>query len=243
MVVDNTPKHTFVPLPQQSAIDAANANAMAAIVLAGGMSQRMGKVNKLLLNYDGQSFLQQTVTALTRAGVGEVVVVLGHESEHMRQQLAKLPAAPNQSVRWVDNDNYEQGQMTSVNCGLAALNGSKGGVLICLGDQPLINAVHIRQLIAAFESREKGKQIIVPIHQGQRGNPVVLSEYVREQVIQGSSRPGCRRFIDNNPELVSMLAVEDEAFISDIDTPDEYNALNAKYDKNNRARSTDSFKK
>lgn len=218
-------------LPSESAVKVANADAMAAIVLGGGMSQRMGKPNKLLLNHKGRSFLQHAVIALTEAGVSEVVVVLGHDSEYTRQQLVDLPALPKQqSVRWVVNTQYEQGQMTSVNCGLAALSGSKEGVLICLGDQPLINAGHIRQLIVAFENRENGKQIIVPFYQEQRGNPVILSELVCEQVLNGVSRPGCRRFIDSNPELVSKLSVEDEAFIFDIDTPEEFIALNLKYD-------------
>lgn len=203
------------------------AHNMAAIVLAAGVSQRMGEQNKLLLNFNGQTFLQRTLCSLCDAGLAEVVVVLGHESEQVQQQLIDfpLPIGTDQIVRSVVNPDYARGQMTSVNFGLENLTGNKEGVLICLGDQPLITASHIQELISAFEHREISKQVIVPMFNAQRGNPVVISELARQQVLAGESRPGCRHFIDNNPTLVSLLPVNDAAYITDVDTPEEFRAL------------------
>lgn len=201
------------------------ANNMAAIVLAAGVSKRMGEENKLLKKFAGQSFIQCVVRAVCDAGVSEVVVVLGYERKQIQQQLDELTQNGYQRVRSVVNPDYEQGQMTSVTCGLEALVATTDGVLICLGDQPLLTASHIQDLVAAFESRKKGQQVIVPMFENQRGNPVVISEQVRQQVLVGESRLGCRRFIDDNPDLVTILAVNDAAYITDIDTQEEYRAL------------------
>jgi len=203
-----------------------NAYNMAAIVLAAGLSRRMGELNKLLLKFEGQTFLQQAVGALTEAGVGEIIVVLGHDSKLMREQLFDQSETPDQSIDWVLNPDYSQGQMTSVNCGLAALSGNKDGVLICLSDQPLLTHFHIRLLVDAFETRQPGKEVIVPTFSSQRGNPVVISEGARNQVLAGNNVAGCRHFIDNNPGLVTMLPVEDNAFITDIDTIEDFRQLN-----------------
>ena len=203
----------------------ANAKNMAAIVLAAGLSQRMGVENKLLLSFGGQSFLQRMICSLLDAGVAEIVVVLGHDQQRIQRQLDGLPNITNQKIAAVVNPDYLQGQMTSVNCGLKALVGDKEGVLICLGDQPLITVSHIQALVTAFEKREPGKQVLVPVYNDQRGNPVVVSEWVRQQVLLGESRLGCRRFIDNNPELVTKWAIDDTAYITDIDTPEEYRTL------------------
>lgn len=208
-----------VNVSSNTALEPVNPDTFAAIVLAGGVSQRMGESNKLLLTFDGQSFIQRAVAALTGAGVSNVVVVLGHESEPTREQLRGL------NVRTVVNPYYEQGQMTSVQCGLSALATKQQAVLICLADQPLIQSSHIEQLLNAFANRPEGKEVVVPLCQQQRGNPVVISEGVRMRVLDGGRHPGCRRFIDANPELVSWLSVDDEAFITDIDTPEEYQGL------------------
>ena len=213
-------------LGQRDAVSNSNAANMAAIVLAAGVSKRMGKDNKLLLTFDGQSFLQRAIVSLCGAGVAEVVVVLGYECEQVQQQLVELPSICEvTNVRSVVNPVYANGQVTSVNCGLENLTGEKEGVFICLGDQPLITAAHIEELAKAFESREAAKQVIVPVYKGQRGNPVVISELARQQVLAGQSRLGCRRFIDGNPHLVTMLPVNHRAYTTDIDTPEEFRAL------------------
>lgn len=202
-----------------------NTNDMAAIVLAGGLSKRMGRANKLLLPLADRTFLQNAVYAVWDAGVGEVIVVLGHDCEKTQLQLVDLPERSGQSVRWVVNADYAQGQATSVHCGLKALRENKIGVLICLADQPLISTVHIHELTASFASREVGKQAVVPFYNGQRGNPVVVSKDVRRRVLEDKSQVGCRSFIDSNPDLVTKMLAADVAYITDIDTRDEYRAL------------------
>jgi len=195
------------------------ANNIAAIVLAAGLSKRMGSANKLLLDVEGQSLLRRSVMAIVGAGIGEVVVVLGHESELTKLHLVEL------GVRYVVNTEYKSGQMSSVQCGLSALSGGNQAAMICLADQPLIKVTHLQQLINAFESLPDDKQIIVPMYKSQRGNPVMISETVRKKVVRQGGNPGCRKYIDNNPDQVLWLPVSDTAFTTDIDTPEDYTAL------------------
>lgn len=195
------------------------ASEFAVIILAAGLSSRMGNTNKLLLDVNGQSLLQRCVSVVKEAGVGEIIVVLGHDQDNTIREIADI------DVQHVVNEQYETGQMSSVQCGLESLSGSKKATLICLSDQPLLNTGHLKQLMWAFENLPQDKQIVIPMYNNQRGNPVVLSDKVCERVLQQGGNPGCRRYIDKNPELVSWVSFDDPAFIIDIDTPDEYTTL------------------
>ncbi len=228
-VVDKLTDGAIVSPTDADTIDAGN---IAAIVLAAGMSQRMGAENKLLLEIDGQSLLRRCVMTIKTAGIGEVVVVLGHESERTKLQVEAL------GVECVTNSEYESGQMSSVQCGLNALSGVSKAALICLSDQPMIAPKHLLELIQAFDNLHPDKQIVVPTYNEQRGNPVMISESVRRQVLQKAGSPGCRKFIDDNPDLVCWLPVKDSAFTTDIDTREEFQAVRDYY-KNNENQGFD----
>jgi len=187
---------------------------VSAVVLAAGLSSRMGEQNKLDLIVSGKPLVQHAIDAVVQAGIERVVVVLGHQKE-------RLEASVNlQGLTVVFNEYYEQGQSSSVMCGLGALGTEQAATMICLGDQPMIQSSHIRRLVTAFN--ECGdKQVVVPYVNAQRGNPVVISEQVRQQVLANTQNPGCRRFIDSNPQQVYQLELSDPAFITDLDTADD----------------------
>lgn len=212
------PTHKVAETTEQT-LKEGQASNFAAIILAAGLSTRMGDVNKLLLEFDGQTLLRRSVMAVKAAGIGEILIVLGHDCDHTMMQLTDL------NVRHVVNSEYQAGQMGSVHCGLSSLSGEKKAVFICLADQPMINATHLQSLMFEFDRMPENKQIVVPVFQNQRGNPVILSETVRRQVLQDGGNPGCRRFIDGHPELVNWVTADDVAFINDIDTQEEYASL------------------
>jgi len=190
---------------------------VSAVVLAAGTSRRMGEANKLLLSVDGKPLLQQSIDTLTAVGVTQLIVVLGHQREALLEKIDFKDAIS------VFNSQFQDGQMSSVNCGLNAVDGKQDACMICLGDQPMIRAHHIQQLLQAFSERGE-RHIIVPEYDGQRGNPVLISEEVRLRVLADEQNPGCKRFIDANPTLVERLKVSDPAFVTDLDTLEEYRA-------------------
>lgn len=187
----------------------------AAIVLAGGLSRRMGEVNKLHLPVQGAPLLRHSVGALLCAGINEVVVVLGHEYTSTVALLSDLP------VRIAYNAEFATGQMSSVHCGLSSLIGEHLGVFVALADQPALQTHHFHLLRDAFLNRVQG-DVAVPYFQGKRGNPIVISEACRQSILAGEKNLGCRRFIDNNPEQIVRADMPDDAVLKDLDTPAEY---------------------
>lgn len=191
---------------------------VAGILLAAGESRRMGETNKLALTIGGESILRRSARQLLGSRLGEIVVVLGHQPEIARGLLSGLP------LTLTENPHYREGQMTSVHWGLAQLRQPAQGIMICLSDQPLLTNGDIDTLIDAYLN-QCDKPVLVPTHGGQRGNPVVLSHAQRESILAGNRNLGCRRFIDNNPDLVRAWPVDNDHFTRDLDTPEEYRCL------------------
>jgi len=188
---------------------------VAAIVLAAGESRRMGELNKLTLAVAGVPLLRHTASTLLDSELGEIVVVVGHEQQTAQALLDGLP------LRVVSNARYAEGQMTSVHRGMQALSEPCDGVMVCLSDQPLLQVEDINRLIAAFLYRCP-TSVLVPTWQGRRGNPIILAYQHRGVILGGERNLGCKRLIENNPELVTPLETENDHVVFDIDTLADY---------------------
>lgn len=191
--------------------------AVAAILLAAGLSQRMRGANKLLLDVSGQPMVRRAARTLLASHIRSLTVVLGHEHERVAEALAGLP------LKLTINPDYERGQMTSVRAGLAAAPVA-AGYLIALGDQPFLMAADIDRLIDAFAKAPPGK-IIAPTHAGKRGNPIIIPSDGRAEIAGGDMNFGCKNLIRNNPERVLAVPFDTPAVLSDIDTPELYASL------------------
>jgi molybdenum cofactor cytidylyltransferase len=190
---------------------------VSAILLAAGESRRMGTVNKLALPVGGRALVRRTAETLLQAGLEQVVAVVGHERDSVSALLQGLP------LRIVHNEDYREGQMTSVFCGMAALPNDCDAVLVCLADLPLLTAEDLMRLIAAFA--DCPTSVLVPTYQGVRGNPILLAHAHRDQILAGDRNLGCRRLIEKNPALVTTLEMADDHTVFDLDTPDAYREL------------------
>ena len=186
-----------------------------AVVLAAGLSSRMQGQHKLLLPIDGQPAVRRTVSALAAAGPEEIVVVTGFKGRAVMEALDGLP------VRFQSNPRYEEGQMTSVAAGVAALGAPCNVVMVCLADQVLLDAADYRELIDAFAAMSHGS-ILIPVFNGQRGNPVAFSASYAAEVISGHVNPGCRKLIAEHPEEVFVHEAAHDRFTIDMDTPEDY---------------------
>lgn len=191
---------------------------VSAVLLAAGESRRMGEINKLELLVDGTPLLRRTAETLLASNLQEIVVVLGHQAEKAGEILSGLP------LTFVYNEAYRDGQMTSVYEGLLSLLQPCDGVMICLSDQPLLQAKDVNTLIDAFGKRSHGS-VLVPTYQGRRGNPIVIDYLHRQEILNGERNLGCKKLIENNPELVSSFEMNDNHTVVDLDTPEEYAAL------------------
>ena len=189
-----------------------------AVLLAAGEGARMGGVAKALIRLQGVPLIRRHLVALSGAGVDEVVVVTGHAHEAVQAQIAGFP------VTLAHNADYAQGQQSSVRVGLTALSGPFDLVLICLVDQPLIGAEDLTELIGAFKKRTGGN-ILQPMVDGQRGNPVLIDDQARALVMASEAHLGCRHLMDRQPELVYAYASANRRFVTDLDTEQDLHAM------------------
>jgi molybdenum cofactor cytidylyltransferase len=187
---------------------------VAALVLAAGLSSRMGE-NKLLLDFDGQPVLAATLEAVRKSSVAQVVVVTGRDAEAI--------AAVAQPLQCVENPDHALGMASSIRVGMAAL-ADVDGVVICLGDMPLVSPRTIDALIAALDPAG-GMTIVVPTHQGRRGNPVLWgrTHFARLQALTGDA--GARQVLAELHAETLEIAVDDPGILADADTPDALDAL------------------
>jgi molybdenum cofactor cytidylyltransferase len=184
---------------------------IAAVVLAAGMSRRMG-TNKLLAEVDGVPIVVRAVDALLASRAQEVVVVVGHEAHRIRATLA------GRAVRFVENPLYEEGLGASLRAGITALE-DVDGALIALGDMPWIRTEHADALIAAFDPTSE-HSICVPIHAGKRGHPVLWSARHFEEMRALGGDIGARTLLEKHAAAVQPVQVQDAAVHFDVDTPE-----------------------
>jgi len=192
----------------------------AAVLLAAGESRRMGGVNKLLLRIDGVPLVRRQLDVLRAAGIAEIVVVLGHEAPRV------APVVADAGARVVRYDAYRRGQQGSVLAGLAALSERADPVLVLLGDLPLLQPGDLRALLAAWERRAAGCRAMRPVHQGARGNPVVVERgVVCEVLARGDPDSGLRGYLDADPGSVARFEAASDHYTFDLDTPEDIDRL------------------
>ena len=187
---------------------------VSAIVLAAGGGTRFGG-GKLLARLGGQPLIEAVLDNLREAPVDEVIVVVGAEAERLREVCERY------GVRTVENEEWEQGQSTSVLAGLRACAGD--AAVILLGDQPLIGAGAVGRLVTAFT---EGAKVVVATYGGQRRNPVLFSREVwplLEAELAGDE--GARSVLRRYPELVVEVSCEGVGDPADVDTREDLGRL------------------
>jgi molybdenum cofactor cytidylyltransferase len=186
---------------------------IAAIILAAGMSRRMGS-NKLLATLpDGRTLIAATVENALTSAAHPVIVVTGHQDREIRAALA------GHKIRFVHAETFAAGMAESVRTGIAALSDSIGAALIILGDMPLVSAATIDKILSSFDP-EEGREIVVPVHDGQRGNPVLWGAKFFPELLGISGDIGARNILLRHMESVAEINIADDSVLRDFDTPE-----------------------
>jgi molybdenum cofactor cytidylyltransferase len=188
-----------------------------AVILAAGLSLRMAPDNKLLLDFGGEPLVRRIAREAVASKVARTFVVVGHDRWNVRKAIADLP------VTIVENPDYTESQMTSVRAGVLAAPEAQG-YLIIPGDMPLLMAEDFNRLIARFEEL-CAEKAVVPFDETERGNPIVIPGWSREEMYRRGINFGCRNLLINYPELVSPLKTAEPQFFQDCDTPEAYRDL------------------
>ena len=184
-----------------------------AIVLAAGRSERMG-TQKLVLPLDGKPAIARVVDELLSSRVKDTLVVIGRDGQQLRGALGE------RAVQFVENPDFTSDMLESVRCGMRRLPAKCEAVLIVLGDQPGITREIVDDMVRLF--RQDESRIIVPLHRGHRGHPVLFSRRFGGEILRGYEGRGLRGFLDAHASQVRGVEISNAAVFEDMDTPADY---------------------
>ena len=192
-----------------------------AVLLAAGEGARFGRRPKSLLQLGGVPLITRQVVALSGAGVDELVVVLGHHADAIEPAVQSFP------LTLVRNPRPQDGQVSSLRAGLAALSDKIDVVVVVLADQPLIGSADIHAVLGACKKRAPGTEVVVPRIHGEPGNPVAFSASVRQQILAGDANVGCKQWRAAHPEAVQWFDTDNRRYRLDVDCDDDLARLQA----------------
>ncbi|HEX2653398.1 MAG TPA: molybdopterin-binding/glycosyltransferase family 2 protein [Xanthobacteraceae bacterium] len=207
------------PQPREAPV-ASSGKSLAGILLAAGRSTRMGTPNKLLEDLGGKPLVRIAAEQLLASQAKPVLVVTGHERERVEAALAGL------DVEFVYNPEFAAGLSGSLKTGLTKVPAGADGVIVCLGDMPQVTRSLIDRLLGEFDP-ERGRIVVVPTYQGQRGNPVVWARRFFQDLMALEGDVGARHLITTYADAVFEVPVDDMAALIDVDTPEALREVRA----------------
>ncbi len=196
-----------------------------AIILAAGESKRMGFPKALLpcTGSDGSetTFLGHLLGVMNQSRAEPIVVVLGHDGERIR---SSVPKASWGRARPVLNDRYREGMLTSIVAGLDAVERSPAeGCLVLPVDHPAVSAEIVDLLIDHYQ--QTPCPILLPVHGGRRGHPVLFSRAVFGEIRRAPESVGARQAVWDHQEDLLEVEVQDPGIGRDVDTPGDYRSF------------------
>jgi len=188
-----------------------------AVVLAAGASSRMGRV-KALLPFDSRdTFLTHILRTLGDAAVDDVVVVLGHEAERVRDSIADSGLR----ARIVVNDRFETGQLSSVLAGLAAIDRpGVSAMMMTLVDVPLVSSQTVRAVTERYRSARP--PVVRPVNGSRHGHPVIIDRALFDALRAADAASGMKPIVRAHVSAAGDVPVDDEGAFVDVDTAEDY---------------------
>jgi len=187
---------------------------LAAIVLAAGMSRRMGQP-KMLLPWGETTVLGQAAITLAACDVDEIIIVTGGAREAVEAEAARL--AENFPARAIFNAHYQAGEMmSSIRAGLAGLGPEMAATLIALGDQPQLSLDSARRVVSAWKM--SGARLIIPSFNLRRGHPWLVGRALWPALTKAETG---RVFLNAHADEIVYVDC-DETVLKDLDTPEDY---------------------
>jgi molybdenum cofactor cytidylyltransferase len=184
---------------------------LAAVILSGGASRRMG-TPKALLPYRGGTFLEHLLKITDHPRIGWRRVVLGADAG------AIVAGTEFRADEIIINENWEDGQLSSIQAGVRSLPGGTYGMLLCLIDHPLISRELVGELVSRFY--ESGKAIALPVYKGRRGHPVIFAARLYQELLSAPLETGARAVVWAHREEVCEMETDEEGCVLNLNDPD-----------------------
>ena len=186
---------------------------IAGLILAGGQGKRLGGVKPLLV-HECATLLERVVHNIRAAKLDPLIVVLGFEARRVIQRI------PLGGLKVVINPQPSLGLSSSIQRGLAHISPRCKGVMIALGDMPLVTTETVNLLIDEFNSDKKG--IVVPVFDSQRGHPVILDLKYLDDLLALHGDVGAKVILDAHPKDVREVKVKSDEVLIDVDTHEDW---------------------
>ena len=189
---------------------------IAAVVLAAGMSKRMGSP-KMVLPWGQTTVIGRVVQVLRAAGVDEICAVTGGARQQVEAVLHDL------QVKTVFNPRFAVDEMAySLQAGLAGLSDAAQAALVVLGDQPQIRADVVRAILQAYQAGRPA--LIVPSYQMRRGHPWLIDRALWDEILELQPPRTLRDVLNAHSGKIVYLPVDTDSILRDLDTPADYTA-------------------
>ena len=186
-------------------------SSVAAIILAAGQGSRFGAELKLLAPLNGKPLVRHVAEAALRSSAAPVIVVTGHRAEEVEGSL--IPS----SLTTIRNPGFAEGLSASLKAGFKALPEEAEAAIVLLADMPLVTGRLIDELLAAWHDSGK-PTALVPVCDGRRGNPVVLSRSLQASIEALLGDRGAGAMLRAHPDVLEWPTY-DRAVLQDVDTP------------------------
>jgi molybdenum cofactor cytidylyltransferase len=188
-----------------------HARPLAAVILSGGESRRMGSP-KALVPYQGKTFIEHLLKVTRHGRIGVTRIVVGAHAGEIQERLSSWAA------QIVVNADWAKGQLSSIHAAIGSLpEDLTEGMILCPVDHPIISAELVAKLIAEFDS--SGKAIVLPAYRGRRGHPVIFRASLYQELLGASAEVGARQVVWAHALDVGEVPTEEQGVILNINDP------------------------
>ncbi len=183
------------------------------LVLAAGQAARMGHP-KQIIPWEGKPLIRHIVNIASSLPLEQLVVVTGAYSEVVTNALT------GSSARCLFCPQWQEGMAASLRTGLEHLMSHSpelSGLLLLLGDQPLVTASYLQTLLSVFQTRDT--LFVASAYAGTTGPPAVFSSALFPELLEIRGDQGAKRILEIHRGRGIVLPFEQGAI--DLDTPED----------------------
>ena len=189
---------------------------IAALILAAGYSSRMGKL-KPLLPLGPITVIERCMRLFLDTGIDDVRVVVGHRFRDLVPLIEKL------GVRWIVNEHYQHGMLSSIKVGIHALENPTKAFFLLPVDIPLVRHDTVIELLSAYGRHDA--DVLYPAFRGKRGHPPLINAALRSGILSWNEEGGLRSFLLQHQSRAVNIEVADENVLLDMDNLEQYEEI------------------
>jgi molybdenum cofactor cytidylyltransferase len=185
------------------------------VLLAAGSSSRMGSTNKLLLEYNNHTILEEVLIQLLHSNLEELFIVTGYEHSQIEK---KIEPYLDKNITMLFNSKYQQGRATSIHCAVNHIKNKSQALLFMVADKPSIQSSLINKAIDEFIKKQPDILYIQTPY--GRGHPILFSQKLFSELLELEGDINGNRLIEKH--LDDTIILEDNTIQQDIDTYEDY---------------------